>query len=56
VGWIGDVVARTVVRSLTRKALGKAAKSAGSLTGKRGKKKVEARKKEDSAKKGKKSH
>ena len=45
VSWIGDVVARTVVRSLTRKAMGKAAKSPGSLTGKRGKKKGGGRKK-----------
>jgi hypothetical protein len=35
---IGNVINNTVVRSLTKKALGKATKSAGSLAGKKGKK------------------
>jgi hypothetical protein len=34
VGGIGNVIVNTVVRSLTKKALGKATKSAGSLAGK----------------------
>ena len=47
-GWIGNVVART----LTRKAVGKVMKAAGSLDGK---KKAGGRKKKGSAKKGKNS-
>ncbi len=54
VSWIGDVVART----LTRKAVGKVMKSAGSLTGGAltGKTKVEGSKNKASAEKGNKCH
>ena len=37
-GGIGNVIINTVAWSLTKKALGKATKSAGSLAGKKGKK------------------
>ena len=49
-GWIGAVVART----LTRKAMGKVMKSAGSLTGKKTSRKFGDRRKGPA--KGKKSH
>jgi hypothetical protein len=37
-GGIGSVIANTVVRSLTKKALGKAAESVGFVAGKKGEK------------------
>ena len=51
-GGIANVITNTVVRSLTKKALGKATKSAGYLAGKKGKKAKKGEKTGGNKKKG----
>jgi hypothetical protein len=50
VGGIGNVVVNTVVRMFTRKAVGKAMKSAKSAVGKKDTKKARGRKKQGASK------